>query len=329
MVKKKKEELNINQIIAKNFFIYLDKKGISQRQYAKDNFLNAATISNWKNGTGAMSAEHIKQAADYFEITVNDLYYDKDEKKKIEILSDKNYHPSMAQQTVETRLLNESFNKPFGSMVTVFTVFAVFIAFSFLLVKKSVYWSLMIIPPFISVYLFYENDFGYKKTFIVNYLDDIYYYNENADKISKKVNILINSLILVLHILGLMSLLYSYKVSSGEEKLIVIIFAMLISSFIIFFVSMFSMCFKYKKKMYETEFSFHLISVILMTVSIALLGFSITLLNFGFIKHILFFIATVLITILSIINYYIICVNYRGYSLVYENEKKEIEKLFI
>lgn len=324
---KKQEETGVNKIISENFFKQLSKKGVSQSQYAKEHFLNPATISNWKSGNGVMSAEQIMEAANYFDITVNDLFYDDETKKKMEVLSNKNYHPIMAQQTIETRLLNYNFNNPFKSLATIFSTFIVLIFFSFILVKQSPYWSLIILTAFFSVYWFYTFEFGENKTFIINYLDDIYYHNDNK-KLSRKKNIVLQSIILMLHIILMIGLILSYSVANIEKELILIIILLLIISFVLVLLSSFIMFSKYRNKMYDTEFEHHKYSILTMCCSITLLGFTTSLVSFGMAKHWVTFVISLIMVVLSILNYYFVCINYRNYSLVYENDRGEIERLF-
>ena len=106
------EEKDRMEIIHKNFFSYLKERGITQAKYAEDNALNKTILSKWKNNTSKMSPEQIFQAAQYLEITVNDLCYSSEEKKKIEVLKDKKYDPILAQQQINIKLLNREFKKP-------------------------------------------------------------------------------------------------------------------------------------------------------------------------------------------------------------------------
>ena len=187
---------------------------------------------------------------------------------------------------------------------------------------------LIILAGFISLYLYYVNDFGEKKTFIINYLDDIYYYNENAKKISRKRNIIFHSILLLLHFVLFLGLGWSYSVATIEIDLIFIIVLMLMASFVVNFFTFLGMLVKYKTQMYDTEFEHHKLSVVTMSCSIALFGFVISLVSFSFINHIFSFIVSIIMVLCSILNYYFVCSNYSKYNLVYEDETGKIERLF-
>lgn len=323
-----KEKLGVNEVVSKNFFKYLKEKGISQAQYAKDNILSQATISNWKNGNGTMSSEHIKQAADYFGITVNDLFYDDNAKKKIEVLADKKYHPIMAQQTIETKLLNQEFNKPFYSIFNILITYLFFIVSAFILVNYSIWWSLIILFAFLSIPIYFNKQFGEKKTFVINYLDDIYYCNKDADKLSKKRTFITCFLILLLHIISFISVLWSYSKAGAEKNLIIIIFVLIIISFVSSLLGLLEYIGKYPKKMYHYNFELYKVGITTICTSVTLFGFAILLFNFNFLNHILLFIPLILMVVLSFFNFYYICSNYKTYSLVYEDGHNNVEQLF-
>ena len=97
---------NLYEEFISNFFKYLEKMNITQKKYEIENELPASTLSKWKKGILNPSAEQIKQAADFFKITVNDLVYSDEEKKQIEVLADKSYDPIVAQQLLDFRIFN-------------------------------------------------------------------------------------------------------------------------------------------------------------------------------------------------------------------------------
>src|SRR5690554_10491 len=86
-------------IIHRNFFLNLNNRKISFSKYAEDNLVDRTLGSHWKSGKSKMTVDQIYQAAVYFKITVNDLYYSDKEKKKIAVLSNSSYDPIIAQQT--------------------------------------------------------------------------------------------------------------------------------------------------------------------------------------------------------------------------------------
>ncbi len=117
-LEKKEEEKDRMKIIHGNFFYYLEDRGITQKKYASEKHMDKSILSRWKNNTGKMSSEQLFEAAEFLGVTVNDLCYSLEEKKKIEVLKDKKYDPILAQQQIKIKLLKREFQKPirvFGS----------------------------------------------------------------------------------------------------------------------------------------------------------------------------------------------------------------------
>ncbi|MBU1143216.1 MAG: hypothetical protein KKH92_06145 [Firmicutes bacterium] len=92
-----------------------------------------------------MTVDQIYQAAVYFDITVNDLYYSDKEKKKIAVLSDSSYDPIIAQQTLNIRLMSDSFEKPFAFVLTPVVLFVIITFMTYFLLQSSPYWILVIL----------------------------------------------------------------------------------------------------------------------------------------------------------------------------------------
>ncbi|GEM_PF-5457051 len=112
-MKQTSKMMKFESAVVSNFFDYLIRKRITQKNYAQDNNIDESTLSKWKNGSSSPTLDQVKQAAKYFDITVNDLVYTVQEKKKLEVFKDKSYDPIVAQQSVKIKQYGNFFKKPF------------------------------------------------------------------------------------------------------------------------------------------------------------------------------------------------------------------------
>lgn len=74
---------NLKSIIAKNLTYYRKKAGITQQELADKLSYSDKSISKWERGEGVPDIYILKQIADLYEITVNDLIGDKSDKPAI------------------------------------------------------------------------------------------------------------------------------------------------------------------------------------------------------------------------------------------------------
>lgn len=71
---------NLKRTIAKNLTHYRKKAGLTQQELADEINYSDKSISKWERGEGVPDIYILKQIADLYEITVNDLIGDKSEK---------------------------------------------------------------------------------------------------------------------------------------------------------------------------------------------------------------------------------------------------------
>lgn len=328
-IEKNEEEKDRMKIIHKNFFSYLKERGITQVKYAADNTLDKSTLSRWKNNTGKMSPEQIFQAAEYLGITVNDLCYSFEEKKKIEVLKDKKYDPILAQQQIKVKLLNREFKKPirvFGR--TLF--YAIFISvIVFFIVQFSGLWSLLLLSIPLIGSIYFKMDFAQEKIFLINYLDDVYYKIDKRNNQYKKWYYLLLGLSFFLMILFI--LLFAQFHADNEN--LTILFACVIIFLIIYgIINLLSILStnisSFKEKIYDWEIEGYTWSLAKLYFSFCLLSSGISLLVLDF-KHTWYFtLLTSIIFIIEIIEFYIVSKKYSEYKLVYSEYEKDERLLF-
>ena len=267
------------EIIHRNFFLNLKIKKISFSKYAKDNMLNSSIGSHWKSGKSKMTVDQIYQAADYFDITVNDLYYSDKEKKGIAVLTDSSYDPIIAQKTLNIRLMNDSFENPFTLVLPSVVSYILITFITYYLLQSSPYWFLIIL---MGLYLYrasFNSIFSNNRTLIVNYLDDIYY----KRKSHKNKYIVLQFLIRVLSIIGVFFVIsltrFNQFDSSSDIRIVLVLYIMFNLIYIVVVAFSFVlMDIKYSLMIDDNQIQGYMTSITIFNFSLILLSGSFILL---------------------------------------------------
>lgn len=329
MEKKENSTKSTHEIVVENFFIFLHESGKTMKEYAIDNNIDRTTLSKWRSGVTSMTVDQIKMAAKYFGKTVNDFYYTKEEKKHLEVLTDKNYHPVMAQQSLVIKDYTEMFHSPLRALMEqIYLLVCVMIISA--IVAFYVPWGifLCLIYPLYAYYYFYFGKYAKKRTFIVNYLDDIFYKLEESQNNSYKPSIVlvcVASLILVA--LSINQYVMAQRYDGNVQVYLYILFGF--SIFYIFLqVSLFSEWkINLKAEIYDNEiisyyhsyaiFCMGVIYLFMLIVAIVLTQSLYFYLVFG-----------IILGILSYAIFYVVSKEHRKYSLYYAQANHQAVKMF-
>ena len=223
--------------------------------FTPNNNLSISTISKWKNNTSCMNEEHIVQAAKYFKISVNQLYYTELELKELNVSGDLSYDPIMAQQQVKINLLSFSFKNP-GDLILLPTMVMVAIALIFSLFLKDIdfLWLLVLLAfPFFAKVCF-NKDFGISKTYTINYLDDLYYKIENVNNQYFKISILLRASSIIIVLLYALLLLGKKSISQTQSLIYLLLLFISVATLVIMLLCLiFGSYKKLKEEVYVNE----------------------------------------------------------------------------
>ena len=329
MDKKNTKPEDRSVIVVNNFFKYLKEKGISNSQYAKDNFIDKSLLTQWKNGTTRMTMEHIYNASKYFGVTVNDLMYDDEEKKCIEVLEDKNYSPITALKHEEVKIIDFS---DFGFTV-VFSIISKIILFGLLfLLKKHQTLTLIVIFILLAIDIFFPRLFNVRKTvYVINYLDDIYYKIDNPVNDYRKYHIIIFIISMITNFSSLIIMLLKplmYTNLSILKLPIIILFVLIFITSVYTTVRCSDNPKELKDEVYPFELDGYNISIWWFLLSVGLIFI---FLYISFVGK--YFIWSVLIllccqTVLSFINMLLVYKKYKNFYLVYNEGGKKEHRLY-
>lgn len=316
-----------NSIIVNNFFKYLKEKNISNVQYAKDNFIDKSLLTQWKTGKTKMTMEHVYKASIYLNVYVNDLVYSDDEKKEIDVLSNREYNPLIAQKIVDFRDRRIGFKKPQYIILCLFMVMlAVFFYISLYNEIKNNYflYFIFIIPIIIITAVYF---IGHKKKIICNYLDDVYFMIEDVNNKYKhyiKINIITS---LIFNFIIFFLTFYLDEFFNGS------ILFLIASNFLLNYIALFCSLHYLKKPFFskirkdDDGYDLYIFILLSMVVSAQVLVFGLCVLFYGFKYSVYYIIASLIIFILSMINFILVSKKYSEYKLVYDEYNKGITYL--
>jgi len=327
-LRKEKSKLAYFNIVVDNFFIYLDRKAITQKKYALDNNIDQSLLSKWKKGDSSPTLDQVKQAAKYFNVTVNDLVYTEKEKKHLEVLADKSYDPILAQQSVKVKLYRDFFKKPLIVFLSCIIIFALIIFIIILLKDNSPYFSLIIVLGiFLSLKVIYINSFE-DKTFIINYLDDIFYRRKDSENKFYKWSIVIRVLSLLTAIYY--STLFVDLESATNTQKGFLTTLMVLLMFLAFgsIIAITELPRKFKLEIYDNEIGGYNSSRLFLLIHFAIFAISILLNIYYFQEYLPFLIISFIMLGLNVFDYIKISLEYSKYVLVYQENDKNPRELF-
>lgn len=329
MTEKESESASLGEISAANFFEILNDKKITNRRYAKDNNIDPSLLSKWKSGASSMTLEQIRQAADYLKVTTNDLLYNRKEKKDLSVLKHGyKYDPIMAQQNVEIRNIDNELNHPIEGVSTTLAFIIILTIVSAFIVSFSVYWVFILLLALIIFVYSIDHDLGYSKTFVINYLDDIYYKIDNPKNQYFKAELLSAAGLFLLNLGALIFLSFSNRPSGTPVDILGItyFFITVITLFFIFFAFFYRR--KMKEVMYVLDLSCYVASTCIFILSMILIGVYICLMTFSISTYWPLILFSVGLISLSYLQLACVCKKSSEYRLYYEEHGKAPRILF-
>ena len=207
---------NREQIIIENFFKLLEERKISQSEYAKATNIDRTLISKWKNGQSKMTIEHINTAIEYFQISLDDLYYE--QKEHIEKNNTADFKTSVKRKY---KINDISYISNFKENILFSLTFAITLTIIIILLQShSIHFIYLIFITIITIFS-YSNKDDELPYIIINNEDKIYYKSDIKDnKYFNRLYKLYITNMIALSLITLLSfvLLFIYK----EQKAIII-----------------------------------------------------------------------------------------------------------
>jgi len=327
--KNEKELLQRYQIIHKNFFSYLSKKGISFKKYAEENNVDRSMSSKWKKGTNKMTVDQIYQAAKYFDITVNDLFYTEKEKEKLKVISSGKYDPILAKKTVNIKLYDELFENIKAIFLIAAVTFLILGITAYQLLKSNnSYWILGVLAGIILVRVFVKSSYIRENTYIINYLDYIYYLRKDTKNKHFRIQLALTltTLISFFPFIFMISRMQSMvSVDNNIVTSITIVFVIYLCS------KIFSLVFAERKmeaEISDEQIQAYWVSFLSLMFALSLMTMSIVVTIFN--AHVYWgamVFSGILLTIQSI-DFILTSNNFSLYNVVFEEDEKAPRSLF-
>lgn len=326
--KKVEETRSRHQIISDNISHFFKEKGMKQQEFAEKIGINKNDFSKKKNNNGSsFNVDDIFNAAKTLDVTVNDLFYTEQEKKEISVLKENKFDPIMAQKQIDIKLLNPIFKDPWSILVPSIVVSLVVGIIIFFILKDSLAWIfLALIMPAVSIYDFILS-FGMKKTYIINYLDDVYYKIKEEENKFFKPCIIIHTLQFIILVFSLVSLFIVF-VNNLKDEFFILALPTLITCLICLFTLFLFNDKKLKKEIYQDEIKGYIMKLINTISNFTLNICSIGLLGINFKQMWYFALANIICLVLSMVEFLFTSKKYNQYRLVYEKFGEQERELF-
>lgn len=315
------------EIIHSNFFKFLKENKISQKKYSVDNNIPESTISKWKSCTSNMNEEHIIQAAKYFNISVNMLYYTQQELKELNVKENKNYDPIIAQQQAEIVSIESKVCGISGFLVVnIGVLIAIMMIIGFLVDTFESIWPILFIVAFPVISFFsFKSILVERKKFIINYLDQLYY-KTSCKKNRFFVLTLIFSFIQILLVVLTLIIYLNFTIQNGVHQLFYIVISFGCFSFVTVINNCIHLRLKMKEKIYDDEIEDYNYSLVVFCLNLTLTACSFPFF-IDFMNNPWFLILPIIISVLSIINVVLISNKYSHYKLVLYDQKEDSERI--
>lgn len=325
---KRKEKKVFENVVVDNFMFYLKKKGITQKKYSIDNNLDESIVSKWKKGKSSMTIDQIRQAANYFEITFNDLMYSEDEKRRIEVLLDRSYKPITAQHSIDVEIYDEIFKKPVRLLIRVLISLVVVSLLMYVFRDVSIFSPLVVVFFVFLVNKEIRKSSIREENFIISYLDDIFYERKEGKNAFFFYTILIKglSILAILYIMIQATKIpdrtdISYGLSITLLLLAILQFFLITSSFT-------ETPRHFKSSIYEEDFRPYTSLRLSIIVYASLLSVSVMYIIYDFSDYYLLFIACVILFVINAFDFSKLSMEYSKYSLIYKENNKKTRQLY-
>jgi transcriptional regulator with XRE-family HTH domain len=325
---KRIEKIQYDNVIVENFMKYLTNKKITQKKYANDNNLDESIVSKWKKGKSSLTINQIRQAADYFDITFNDLVYSAEEKKRIELLADKSFKPITAQHSIDVEIYDDIFQKPV-KLVSVILFSLVVIALLAYASKDIIIYAPLIIILFVFVVNKEIKESSIREeNFIVSYLDDIFYKRQEMKNGFYACSVLVRvlSIVAIVYILNI-----AVNIPNKTDVSYGISLSLLLLAVLQFFLSIFTITEiprYFKSKIYEEDFRPYFSFRFSIIVYSSMLAMSVIYCIYDFNSFYLLLIVNIIVLLINTIDFTKLSNEYSKYILVYQEDKRETRELF-
>lgn len=326
---KEKYPVYNGNVVTTNFFSYLKRRKITQKKYAIDNNLDPSILSKWKSGDSQLTIEQVRQAAKYFGITANDLMYSDIEKKRLEVIADKSYDPILAQQSIDILLFRDTFEKPIKIILFCLFVFPFIALVIYLFRNQSVYYSFLMPLAIPLCVLAIKKNLIEERTFIINYLDQLFYKREDTKNhfYFLSITIRVISLLLVAYIINKATINFATTNEFNQSLLTVLLIILMMSMFNVV-LEFLSLPVNFKPEIYDNETDGY--NITRLTLFIHFSVFSV--LGLLFLRdtqvYLELFCVSCVILLINIFDFVKVSKEYSKYELVYKENEKEARKLF-
>ena len=300
------------------------KKVVKEKQYSSRIEIIHENFFKWKNNTSCMNEEHIIQAAKYFKISVNQLYYTEQELKELKVKNDKTYDPIMAQHHITIKFYDDELKKPFG-----YILYQLIVSILLLLLMEVtkdapaerylMFFSIPVLGLITSI------NFGRKETFNINYLDDIFYHIDDVKNKHFITNVILN-IVQVILVLALIVYILIVPINNVDYTTLTIVIFLAFITILFMCIGLFKNKKKLNKEIYEIFNNYLMIYYLSFHLSLMLTAACVSIVPLDFTNN-WYLLFVLILPILSYIQYYLTSKKYSEYKIVYYEHKTDSNRV--
>jgi len=324
-----KEQIEQRNIASNNFFRLLKEKKKTQRDFANYANLDESTVSKWKKD-GLINIEYIRLAATFLEVLVNDLVYSSEEQKVIEVrFTNETYQPIKAQQVRRVKHYSNVFDKPLLIIMASLVIFGLFL-FAVLVSKKNdSLITLLLITGIPLIYFLFRTVTYEKRTFIINFPDDIYYKRDSSTHKNYRLSKMFHYISLLLTLFYFYPIRFLDTEDNSKQGYIFTLVILIILLAYGTINTLIDVPKRFKLKIYEYEMTGYFSSAFLFLVHMAIFFTAILFCTISFKNHWIFLLISGIFLLINSINFYKISKEYSKYTLVYQEDIKEPKEILL
>lgn len=323
----KEKNQKITNPIIENLTRYMKEKNTTQKQLAKVLNVDPSTVSKWMNERADMPLDSIIKVADHFGLTVNDFIYTLAEREKIVDFKDNAHKPIIAQKMVDMLLIDKAF-KQSKSIISVSIIMYSFLGLMTKgLLHNSEYFGLIIILGIFMVLKAFKNHFYIDKTYIISYLDDIYYTRDDVNNPHFIYSIIVR-------VVSLFSIAYYITIFQWIEVVDKEVTGLFVGLTFGLMILLFSLIMSlaiikrnFKKNIYDDEIDGFKNASLFLQIHCMISTYFVLLTIYDFNKFWIMLLVSIVFLVLAYVDFHFSSKDHSKYYLVYEEKDKDPQLL--
>lgn len=317
-----------HEVIIQNVLHLLEEKKIKQIELATFLNIDSSTISRWKKSETKINVDQLKAIADFFDVSVEQLIRTEKERIALHQPSKEGEKPYIPQQIIQFRVFDLVFENPYMVLFILigFAIFNVVYAFSIQGHDVNLMYFIMASP--VAAYFTTSYFLITKKTYIINYLDDIFYRMEDVKNPYFFHTIFLTAIGMVGYFIYLLIIVRHLQRLDMNQDIYALLVLALLLGFIFSVPLFFSNRKKFKQEIYHHELDHYKDHLKLLMISLFQLSFLFIYELLGVPTNVTLWALGSFIFIINSAAFYLVSKALSRYKLIYEEHGRGRHEMY-